>query len=107
MTAAYLIVQAVTTRSLSAVPAAPYQGWRAGWHAFSLGNPAQAFVLCAPAAVPAGLLIASWAWSARIYRIETGLAGQAATAPVIFDYRQWTRQARAAWAGTRLPATSR
>ena len=61
--------------------------------AFSLGNTLAAFTLCAPAAVPAGLLIASWAWGARIYRIETGLAGSNATAPVIFDQRQWTRQA--------------
>jgi hypothetical protein len=103
MTAAYLIVQAITTRSVSAVLAAPYQGWRSGWHAFSLGNTTQAFVLCAPAAVPAGLLIASWAWGARIYRIQTGLAGQAATAPVIFDQRQWIRQANTARARNKAP----
>ena len=95
MTAAYLAVQAVTTRSVAAVLAAPYLGWRAGWHAFSLGDTLQAFVLCAPVAVPAGLLIASWAWSVRIYRMETGLTGTA-TAPVIFDHCQWTRQARTA-----------
>ncbi len=40
MTATWLAVQAVTTRSLPAVLAAPYLGWRAGWHAFSLGNTA-------------------------------------------------------------------
>ena len=96
MTGTYLAVQSVTTRSLSAVLGAPYLGWRAGWHAFSLGNTLQAFTLCAPVAVPAGLLIASWAWATRIYRMETGLAGNAATAPVIFDQRQWTRQARTA-----------
>ena len=103
MTAAYLAVQAITTRSIPAVLAAPYEGWRAGWHAFSLGNTVQAFVLCAPAAVPAGLLIASWAWGARIYRIQTGLAGQAATAPVIFDHRQWTRQANTARTRNKAP----
>jgi hypothetical protein len=37
MTAAWLTVQVITTRSLSAVLAAPYSGWRAAWHAFSLG----------------------------------------------------------------------
>jgi hypothetical protein len=96
MTGTWLAVQAVMTRSLPAVLAAPYEGWREGWHAFSLGDTLQAFVLCAPIAVPAGLLIASWAWAARIYRMETGLAGTSATAPVIFDQRQWTRQARTA-----------
>jgi len=68
----------------------------AGWRAFNLGDTLAAFVLCAPVAVPAGLLIASWAWATRIYRIETGLSGKTATAPVIFDARQWQRQARAA-----------
>ena len=103
MTAAYLAVQAVTTRSLPGVLAAPYAGWREGWHAFSLGNTLQAFTLCAPVAIPAGLLSASWAWAARIYRIETGLAGHAATAPVIFDHRQWNRQARAARGRNKAP----
>jgi hypothetical protein len=50
-------------------------------------------VLAAPVAVPAGLLIASWAWQVRIYRIETGLTSTA-TAPVVFDQRQWRRQAK-------------
>jgi len=102
MTAAYLAVQAVTTRSLLAVLAAPYLGWEEGWHAFSFGDTLQAFVLCAPVAVPAGLLIASWAWGTRIYRMETGLAGSA-TAPVIFDQRQWTRQARTARTRNKAP----
>ena len=41
-------------------------------------------------------MVASLAWGRRIYRIETGLAGLTATAPVVFDERQWRRQARAA-----------
>jgi hypothetical protein len=96
MTGVYLTVQAVTDRSWQAALAAPYLDWQAGWHATGLGNAATAFVLCVPVAVPAGLLIASWEWAARIYRIETGLAGKTATAPVVFDHRQWRRQARAA-----------
>jgi hypothetical protein len=103
MTAAYLTAEAITTSSVPAVLAAPYAGWRDGWHAFSLGDTLQAFALCAPVAVPAGLLAASWVWAARIYRIETGLAGHAATAPVIFDRRQWTRQARTARARNKAP----
>jgi hypothetical protein len=96
MTAIWLFVIAVTTRSLRAVLAAPFGSWLASWHAFSYGARATAFVLAAPVAVPAGLLVASWAWQVRIYRIETGLAGATATAPVAFDRRQWRRQSKAA-----------
>jgi len=105
MTAAYLLARAISARSVQAVAAAPYRDWLAGWHAFSLGATARAFVLCGPAAVPAGLLAASWAWAIRIYRIETGLSGQTATAPVIFDARQWRRQARTAQARNTAPGT--
>jgi hypothetical protein len=56
-----------------------FTGWAGSWHAFSYGATAIAFVLAAPVAVPTGLLIASWAWQVRIYRIETGLAGVTAT----------------------------
>jgi len=61
MTGVYLTVQAISARSWQAALLAPYAGWRAGWHAFSFGDTLAAFVLCAPVAVPAGLLIASWA----------------------------------------------
>jgi hypothetical protein len=96
MTAAWLTVTAITAHSLRAVLGAPFAGWAGSWHAFSYGNTSAAFVLAAPVAVPAGLLIASWAWQVRIYRIETGLAGVTATAPVTFDHRQWRRQAKTA-----------
>ena len=70
------LATAITTHSLRAVLAAPFTGWAGSWHAFSYGATSTAFVLAAPVAVPAGLLIASWAWQVRIYRIETGLAGR-------------------------------
>jgi hypothetical protein len=95
MTATWLLVTAATTRSLSAVLGAPFGSWLASWHAFDYGATSTAFVLAAPVAVPAGLLIASWAWQVRIYRIETGLTSTATT-PVVFDQRQWRRQAKAA-----------
>ena len=96
MTATWLLVTAITTHSAAAVIAAPFASWLASWHAFDFGATSTAFVLAAPVAIPAGLLIASWAWQVRIYRIETGLAGATATAPVAFDQRQWHRQARTA-----------
>jgi hypothetical protein len=96
MTAVYLTAEAVILRSARAVLAAPFRDWIASWHAFSLGAVLPAFAWCAPVAVPAGLYIASLAWGRRIYRIDTGLAGLTATAPVVFDERQWRRQARAA-----------
>jgi hypothetical protein len=55
-----------------------------------------AFVLCAPLAVPVGLLVAGWLWAWRIYALTTGLSGKTASAPVVFDLRQWRRQVRAA-----------
>ena len=103
MTGAYVVVTAITTRSLDAVLAAPFASWVASWHAFSYGATATAFVLAAPVAVPAGLLVASWVWQVRIYRIETGLAGATATAPVAFDQRQWHRQAKTARARNTAP----
>src|ERR1700722_3040021 len=95
MTGIYLIGEAIHARTLRTVLAAPYRDWVHAWHLFDLGAAAPAFIACAPVAVPAGLYLASLAWGRRIYRIETGLAGKTATAPVIFDERQWRRQDRA------------
>ena len=105
MTGIYLLAVAIQARTWQAVAAAPYREWQASWHVFSVGGLVPAFVMCAPVAVPAGLAIGSWAWAQRIYRIETGLAGATATAPVIFDERQWRRQARAAAGRIAAPGT--
>jgi hypothetical protein len=96
MLAVYAVGEAIGARTLRAVLAAPYHDWLKSWHAFDLGAVAPAFVWCAPVAVPTGPYIASLAWQRHIYRLETGLAGRNATAPVVFDERQWRRQARAA-----------
>jgi hypothetical protein len=96
MTAVYLAGRALRARTWRALAAAPLRDWQAAWHAFSNGATLTAFILCAPVAIPAGLLAASHVWAWRIYSIETGLAGQTASAPVVFDARQWRRQVRAA-----------
>jgi hypothetical protein len=79
--------------------------WERAWHLTQAGQVVGAFVLCAPAGVPAALCAAGTAWAWRIYAIETGLSGKTATAPVIFDARQWRRQARTARARITAPGT--
>jgi hypothetical protein len=103
MTATWLAITAVITHSLQAVIAAPFDGWLASWHAFDYGATSTAFVVAAPVAVPAGLYLASAFWASRVYRMDTGLAGLTATAPVVFDDRQWRRQAKAARARSKAP----
>ena len=53
-----------------------------------------------------GLCAAGTAWAWRIYALDTGLSGKTATAPVIFDARQWNRQARTARASITAPGAS-
>lgn len=103
MTAIWLAVTAIGVRSLDAVIAAPFTAWIESWHAFDYGATSTAFVLAAPVAVPAGLFLASVFWAGRIYRMDTGLAGVTATGPVVFDERQWRRQAKAAAARSSAP----
>jgi len=96
MTAAYLAGQAVATRTWQAVVLAPVRDWQVMWSQALHGQVAAAAVRITPTAVPAGLALAGALWAWRIYALQTGLAGAAATAPVTFDLRQWRRQARTA-----------
>ena len=61
----------------------------------------QAFLPLAPAAIPAGLVLASLLWAWRAYPVTGGIGGRMASAPVTSGTRQWRRQVRAAegWAG--------
>src|SRR5487761_1709195 len=61
------------------------------WHVLVLA----AVVLSVPVGVPAGLAAAAGLWAWRIYAVESGLSGRTASAPAIFDARQWRRSARA------------
>jgi hypothetical protein len=101
VTAVYLAGRGLEARTWRAFALAPVRDWQTAWHAASAGNVARAFVLCAPIAIPVGLAGALWAW--RIYAIQTGLTGKTATAPVVFDARQWARQARTARGRTAAP----
>jgi hypothetical protein len=105
MTGVYLAAHALHASSWRAVALAPLHDWQHAWHLAQHGNVLGAFVLCAPVAVPAALAAAGTAWAWRIYAIETGITGKTATAPVVFDARQWRRQARTARARITAPGT--
>jgi hypothetical protein len=95
-----LVLTAVHAHNL--LDAVPHV-WRLSWHDALAGRLVTAAVLAVPAAVPAGLYAASLLWAGRIYAIETGLTGRTASAPVIFDMRQWRRAAHAAAARAAAP----
>jgi hypothetical protein len=105
MTAVYLAGLGLRAVNVQAFVLAPVRDWEAAWHLARAGHLLAAFVLTVPVAVPAGLALAGCLWAWRIYAIETGLSGRLATAPVVFDARQWTRQARTARARITAPGT--
>jgi hypothetical protein len=103
MTAVYLAVRAARARTVHAALWAPVHDWQHAWHLAQAGRIWAAAVLTAPVAIPAGLAAAAGLWAWRIYAIETGLSGRTATAPVVFDARQWRRAARTARARVTAP----
>ena len=105
MTGVYLAGRALQAPTWRALALAPVHDWEQAWHLAQAGRLLAAFVLCAPVAVPAALCAAGTAWAWRIYAIETGISGKTATAPVLFDARQWHRQARTARARITAPGT--
>ena len=107
MTGVYLAGRALQARTWRALALAPVHDWEHAWHLAQAGRVVAAFVLCAPVGVPAALCAAGTAWAWRIYAIDTGLSGKTATAPVIFDARQWRRQARTARARITAPGPCR
>jgi hypothetical protein len=96
MTAAYLAGRGLQAHTWRGFALAPVHDWERAWDQASAGHVVTAFALTAPVAVPAGLLAAAGLWAWRVYTIETGLSGQTASAPVVFDARQWRRAARGA-----------
>ncbi|HEV2212296.1 MAG TPA: hypothetical protein VGS99_03010, partial [Gammaproteobacteria bacterium] len=102
MTAVWLAALAASTPG-GRVWVAASRAWERAWHSALAGHLLAAFVTSAPVAVPAGLAAAAGLWAWRIYAIETGLTGRTATAPIVFDARQWRRQSRAARARAAAP----
>jgi hypothetical protein len=104
VTAAYLLT-AVARQHGGPAALAPVRAWQHGWAGGAAGLAARTFLLLAPVAIPAGLGLAAALWAWRIYAITTGLGGKMASAPVVFDARQWKRQVRAARGRTAAPGS--
>ncbi len=104
VTAVWLLAGIVRQRGAHAA-LVPARDWAHGWHQVTAGLAARTFLLLAPAAIPAGLLLASALWAWRIYAITAGIGGKMASAPVTFDARQWRRQVRAAQGRTAAPGS--
>jgi hypothetical protein len=96
VTAVYLLATALQVRSWQAIALAPVQDWLTASRWLTHGRVLPAALLVLPVAMPAGLAAAGLAWAWRIWTITTGTAGRTTFAPVVFDARQWRRQARAA-----------
>jgi hypothetical protein len=105
MLAVWLASTAIAQRSAAAVAKAPYSAWLGMWQHGAAGNYLAAAVLIAPAAVPAGLVAASWAWSRRIRSMAARAGGRSPASAVSFDQRQWRHQVRSAVARIAAPGS--
>ncbi len=103
MPVAWAADAALRADQLRAATMAPARAWEHGWPDPAAVSAAREFVLLAPATVPAGLALAAAVWAWRNYAITTGLGGITASAPIIFDRRQWRRQVRTAKGMTGAP----
>ena len=102
-TAAWLAALEVRAPGWRPVLLAPGRAWAHGWGHLAAVPLARAFLLLAPVALASGLALGGVLWAWRIYAITTGLGGITASAPIIFDARQWNRQARTALGLTKAP----
>jgi hypothetical protein len=103
VTAVYTVAVVILQHDGQAAALVPARAWAAGWHHRPGLGTAQTFLLLAPAAVPAGLALASLLWAWRNYAVMAGIGGRMASAPVTFYARQWRRQAGAAKGRTDAP----
>ncbi|HET9974560.1 MAG TPA: DUF87 domain-containing protein [Streptosporangiaceae bacterium] len=102
VTGAWLAVQEARGPGWAAV-LVPGRVWAGGWGHLAVAPVADTFAGVAPVAIPAGLALGGVLWAWRIYAITTGLAGITASAPMMFDARQWRRQVRTAKSLIRAP----
>jgi hypothetical protein len=102
-TTAWLAALEVRTPGWRPALLAPGRAWAHGWSHLAAVPLARAFLLLAPVALAGGMALGGLLWAWRIYAITTGLGGITASAPIIFDARQWNRQARTALGLTKAP----
>ena len=103
-TALWLIAQVIYHHAWRAAALTAVRAWEPGWPPrLAPLTAVRAFLLLAPATIPAGLGLAAAAWAWRKFAISAGLSGITASAPVKFDARQWRRQVRTAQGLTRAP----
>ena len=105
MLAVWLASMAIAQRSAVAIATAPYLAWLGMWQHGAAGHYLAAAVLIAPAAVPAGLFAAGWAWSRRIRSMAARAGGRWPASAVAFDERQWRHQVRSAVAMIAAPGS--
>jgi len=104
LTGVYAAADVVRQHAGQAAALAPVRAWEHGWHRDAL-TVARMFVQVSPVAVPAGLGLAAAAWAWRNYAMNAGIGGRMASAPVVFDARQWRRQVAAAKGRTAAPGS--
>jgi len=105
ITTVWLVAEAIRHPAWQAVALAPVRDWARGWHHLTGLGVTRTFLLVAPAAIPAGLGLATLAWAWRNYAMTAGIGGWLASAPVTFDARQWKRQVRRAKGQTAAPGS--
>ena len=105
VTTVWLVAEAIRHPAWQAVALAPVRDWARGWHHLTGLGVTRTFLLVAPAAIPAGLGLATLAWAWRNYAMTAGIGGWLASAPVTFDARQWKRQVRRAKGQTAAPGS--
>jgi len=101
----YLAAAGLAARTWPGLALWPARGWDGAFHDVLAGRVLRAAVRTAPLAVPSGLAVAGLAWRRRIYRVQAGLSGRSATAPVVFDARQQRRESATARGRVAVPET--
>ena len=92
MTAVWVLLEALRQHEWRAFALAPVRDWQGSWDRVTGPGVARTFLLLAPLAVPAGLVLASGLWAWWNYAVTSGIRGWLASAPATFDARQWRRQ---------------
>jgi hypothetical protein len=106
MVAVWLAAGAIAGHGAGGIAVAARLAWVGMWHRVARGDYLAAAVLCAPPAVPVGLLLGGWAWSLRLRSMAAGAGGRSPASAVGFDDRQWRHQVRSAVARIAAPGSA-